>query len=41
MGLPKIIKTDNSSAYTRNNFIQFCKEFAIEHKTEIPYNPME
>ena len=41
MRFPKIIKTDNGLAYTGNNFIQFCKEFAIEHKTEIPYNPME
>ena len=41
MGLPKIIKTDNGPAYTGNNFIQFCKEFGIEHKTGIPYNPWD
>ena len=40
MRLPKIIKTDNGLAYTGNNFIQFCKKFVIEHKTQIPYNPM-
>ena len=33
-------KADNWSAYTGNNFILFCKEFGIEHKTGIPYNPM-
>jgi transposase InsO family protein len=38
--LPKVIKTDNGPAYTGNNFISFCKEFGIEHKTGIPYNPM-
>jgi transposase InsO family protein len=38
MGLPKI-KEDNGHAYTGNSFIQFCKEFGIEHKTEISYNP--
>ena len=40
MGLPKVIKTDNGPAYTGNNFNSFCKEFGIEHKTGIPYNPM-
>lgn len=40
MGLPKLIKTDNGPAYTGNNFISFCKEFGIKHKTGIPYNPM-
>ena len=41
MGLPKLIKTDNGPSYTGNNFISFCKEFGIRHKTGIPYNPME
>ena len=41
MGLPKVIRTDNGPAYTGNNFIQFCKEFGIEHKIRIPYNPIE
>lgn len=40
MGLLKVIKTDNGPAYTGNNFISFCKEFGIKHKTGIPYNPM-
>ena len=40
MGLPKVIKTDNGPSYTGNNFISFCKEFGIKHKTGIPYNPM-
>ena len=40
MGLPKVIKTDNGPVYTGNNFTSFCKEFGIEHKTGIPYNPM-
>ena len=40
MGLHKVIKTDNGSAYTGNNFISFCKEFGTEHKTAIPYNPL-
>lgn len=40
MGLPKVIKTVNGPAYTDKNFISFCKEFGIEHKTGIPYNPM-
>ena len=38
MGL--FIKTDNGPAYTGNSFISFCKEFGIEYKTGIPYNPM-
>ena len=38
MRLPKVINTDNGPAYTGNNFIPFCKEFGIKHKTEIPYN---
>ena len=40
MGLPKVIKTDNGPAYSGKNFISFCKEFGIKHKTGIPYNPM-
>jgi transposase InsO family protein len=40
MGLPKVIKTDNGLSYTGDNFISFCKEFDIKHKTGIPYNPM-
>jgi transposase InsO family protein len=40
MGLPKVFKTDNGPSYTDNNFISFCKEFGIRHKTEIPYNTM-
>jgi hypothetical protein len=40
MRLPKVIKTDNEPAYTDNNFLSFCKEFDMEHKTKIPYNPM-
>jgi hypothetical protein len=40
MGFYKVIKTDNGPAYTGNNFTSFCKEFGIEHKTGIPYNPM-
>jgi transposase InsO family protein len=40
IGLPKVIKTDNESSYNGNNFISFCKEFGIKHKTRIPYNPM-
>lgn len=40
MGLPKVIKTDNGPAYTGKNFISFCNEFGIEHKTGIPYNAM-
>ena len=39
-GLPKVGKTDNGPAYTGNSFEQFCKEFGIEHKTEIPHDPM-
>jgi transposase InsO family protein len=39
MGSPKLIKTDNEPSYTGNNFTSFCKEFGIEHKTGIPYNP--
>jgi transposase InsO family protein len=41
MGLPELIKTDNGPSYTSNNFTSFCKEFAIKHKTGIPYNTME
>jgi transposase InsO family protein len=41
MRLAKIINTDNGPIYTRNNVIQFCKEFGIEHKTGIPYNPWD
>ena len=40
MGLPKVIETDTGQAYTENNFILFFKEFGIEHKTGILYNPM-
>jgi transposase InsO family protein len=47
MGLSKLILTDNRPAYTGNmfffsgnNFISFCKEFGIEHKTGSSYNPM-
>ena len=40
MGLPKLIKTDNGPSYCSKNFISFCKEFGIKHKTGIPYNPM-
>jgi transposase InsO family protein len=40
MGLPKLIKTDNGTSYSSKNFISFCKEFGIKHKTGIPYNPM-
>ena len=40
MGLPKLIKTDNGPSYSSKNFISFCKEFGIKHKTGIPYNPM-
>jgi transposase InsO family protein len=40
MGLPEIIKTNNRPAYTGKNFTSFCKEFGIECKTRIPYNPM-
>jgi transposase InsO family protein len=36
MGLLKVIKTDNGPTYTDNNFISFCKELGIEHKTGIP-----
>jgi transposase InsO family protein len=40
MGLPKLIKTVNGPSYCSKNFISFCKEFGIKHKTGIPYNPM-
>ena len=40
MGLPKLIKTDNGPSYSSKNFISFCKEFGIKHKTGIPYNPI-
>jgi transposase InsO family protein len=40
MGLPKLIKTDNGPFYFSKNFISFCKEFNIKHKTGIPYNTM-
>jgi transposase InsO family protein len=40
MGLPKLIKTDNGTFYTGNNFTSFHKEFGIKHATGIPYNPM-
>jgi transposase InsO family protein len=40
MGLPKLIKTDNSASYSSKNFTSFYKEFGIKHKTGIPYNPM-
>ena len=40
-GQPKELKTDNGPAYTGNNFTSFCKEFEIEYKTGIPYNPMK
>jgi transposase InsO family protein len=40
MGLPNVIKTDSVPSYTGNNFISFCKEFGMRHKTGIPYNPM-
>ena len=38
--LPKHIKTDNRPSYSSKNFISFCKEFGIKHKTWIPYKPM-
>ena len=41
MGLPKLIKTDNGPSYTGNNFISFCKEFGIRHKTGIPITPLD
>jgi hypothetical protein len=33
IGLPKLIKTDNGLSYYSKNFISFCKEFEIKHKT--------
>ena len=33
IGLPKHIKTDNRPSYSSKNFISFCKEFGIKHKT--------
>lgn len=39
MGKPKEIKTDNGPAYTSTAFAKFCKQFEINHKTGIPYNP--
>jgi hypothetical protein len=40
MGLPKLIKTDNTLSYSSKNFTSFCKEFGNKHKTGIPYNPI-
>lgn len=40
MGLPKVIKTDNGPAYSGKNFVSFCENFGIKHKTVISYNPM-
>jgi transposase InsO family protein len=40
MRLTKLITTDNGLSYSSKNFISFCKEFGIKHKTGIPYNPM-
>jgi hypothetical protein len=37
---PGIIIQPFNSDCTRNNFSSFCKEFGIEHKMCIPYNPM-
>jgi transposase InsO family protein len=34
MGVPKLIKTDNGSVYTGNNFTSLCKEFGIDIKLE-------
>ena len=31
--LPNHIKTDNGPSYSSKNFISFCKEFGIKHKT--------
>ena len=39
LGPPKIIKTDNASAYTSKGFKHFCSPFGIQHRTGIPYNP--
>lgn len=36
----KSLRQINGLAYTGNNFISFCKEIGIEHKTGIPYNLM-
>jgi transposase InsO family protein len=37
--MPWDCQTDNGASYSSKNFILFCKEFDIKHKTGIPYNP--
>ena len=39
LDLPKVLKTDNASAYISKSFQEFCIKFQIKHNTGIPYNP--
>ncbi|NXF24166.1 POK6 protein, partial [Rhodinocichla rosea] len=39
LGIPKVIKTDNSPAYKSRELGSFLQQWGIEHKTSIPYSP--
>lgn len=41
MGIPKQIKTDNGSRYTKAKFQKFCQQLNISHITNTTYNPQK
>ncbi len=38
-GIPLKLRTDNGPQYSSSEFVDFCKQYGIEHHTSSPYHP--